>query len=319
MTRAVVQSVPHIGGGFDGPAIAARIDAALARALDRAEAGRRRDGSPEWSPPGLARAIRYAAMPGGARIRPAILLAVSLSCGEDRPAITDGAAAALELIHCASLVHDDLPCFDNADIRRGKPSVHRAFSEPLAVLTGDALIVTAFDTLAEAAAENTARGVALVRLLARHSGTPGGICAGQGWESEPRPDVAAYHRAKTAALFVAATEMGAVAAGQEPAPWSEFGERIGEAYQVADDLRDVVSDVATTGKTAGQDRRHRRPNAVAECGAEAALSRLSEILAQAASAIPPSPGRVMLEDFMQRQASKVIAEIANKVGNRLRT
>ena len=90
--------------------------------------------------------------PGGARIRPRLCLAVAQACGEDQPAVTDAAAAAIELLHCASLVHDDLPCFDDAPIRRGKPSVHRAFGEQLAVLAGDALIVLAFETLALAAA-----------------------------------------------------------------------------------------------------------------------------------------------------------------------
>ena len=97
------------------------------------------------------RPLRYAVFPGGARIRPRLCLAVAQACGEDQPAVTDAAAAAIELLHCASLVHDDLPCFDDAPLRRGKPSVHRAFGERLAVLAGDALIVLAFETLARAA------------------------------------------------------------------------------------------------------------------------------------------------------------------------
>jgi hypothetical protein len=99
-------------------------------------------------PPGLASAMRYAVFPGGGRIRPRLSLAVNAACGGDMGELAAGAAAAIELLHCASLVHDDLPCFNNAGIRRGRPSVHRAFGESMALLTGDALIVLAFQTLA---------------------------------------------------------------------------------------------------------------------------------------------------------------------------
>ena len=102
-------------------------------------------------PPRLAEAMRWAVFPRGARVRPRICLAVAAACGEDDPTVVDGAAATIELLHCASLVHDDLPCFDDAPMRRGRPSVHRAFGEPLALLAGDALIVLAFQNLARAA------------------------------------------------------------------------------------------------------------------------------------------------------------------------
>ena len=127
--------------------------------------------SARWTvgcPPRLADALRYAVFPGGARIRPRLCLAVAPACGDDDPAASDAAAAAIELLHCASLVHDDLPCFDDADLRRGRPSVHRAFGEPLAVLAGDALIVLAFETLARGARRCARRGsVALVRIIGR--------------------------------------------------------------------------------------------------------------------------------------------------------
>src|SRR6056297_3364508 len=185
-----------------------RIDGAVTRALALTQGAQ--------APGQLAEALGYACLPGGARIRPTILLSVAMACGDDRPDLADAAAAALELIHCASLVHDDLPCFDDADTRRGKPSVHRAYSEPLAVLAGDSLIVLAFDVLTRAGEEDAGRALRLLGLLARQTGMPHGICAGQGWESEAKIDLAAYHRAKTGALFVAATQMGAVAAGHEP-------------------------------------------------------------------------------------------------------
>ncbi|MFP4406683.1 polyprenyl synthetase family protein [Rhodosalinus sp.] len=276
----------------------ARIDKAVARAIAIGQGG---------TPPArLAEALQYATAPGGARIRPTILTSVALACGDDRPALTDAAAAALELIHCASLVHDDLPCFDDAATRRGKPSVHRAYSEPLAVLTGDSLIILAFEVLARAAAEEPQRGAQLVLTLAQRSGMPGGICAGQGWESEPQVDLAAYHRSKTGALFIAATQMGAIAAGHEPEPWFELGDRIGEAFQVADDLRDAVMDEGALGKPVGQDAAHGRPSAVAELGVEGAAKRLKNILAGAIASIPSCPGEARLAQMVRMQSERIM-------------
>lgn len=117
-----------------------RIEQALDAAIAHLEA--------PGAPPRLAEALRYAVFPGGHRIRPRLCLSVARACGDDDPGASDAAAAAIELIHCASLIHDDLPCFDDAPLRRGQPSVHAAYGEPLAVLAGDALIVSAFETLA---------------------------------------------------------------------------------------------------------------------------------------------------------------------------
>ena len=278
----------------------ARLDAATAAVLAQAM-----DGGPSQ----LARALHYVVTPGGARIRPTILLSVASACGDDRPKLSDAAAVALELIHCASLVHDDLPCFDDADTRRGKATVHKAFSQPLAVLTGDSLIVLAFDILAAAAQDGShsdvQRALSMVRVLATRTGMPMGICAGQGWESEVSIDLSAYHRAKTGALFIAATQMGAIAAGQEPDQWEELGARIGEAFQVADDLRDALYDADTLGKPAGQDAAHARPNAVAELGVQGAVSRLQDILGGAISSIPRCQGEAMLAQMVRRYAEKM--------------
>lgn len=253
----------------------------------------------------LAAALDHATMSGGARIRPTILLSVALACGDDRPALSNAAAAALELIHCASLVHDDLPAFDNADLRRGKPSVHRAFGEPLAILAGDSLIVLAFEVLAQAAGDQPLRALRLVQQLAQRTGMPGGICAGQGWESEPSVNLSAYHRAKTGALFVAATQMGALAAGLEPEPWEELGARIGEAFQVADDLKDALMTEAETGKTSGQDAAHGRPNAVALMGVGGAVRHLKDILGGAIASIPSCPGEAQLAGMVRAYAEKM--------------
>lgn len=269
-----------------------RIEGALAAALGQMR-------KPQM-PRQLRGALDHALFPGGARVRPTILLSVATACGDDAPELSDAAAAALELIHCASLVHDDLPMFDDADMRRGKPSVHRAYSEPLALLTGDSLIVQAFAVLAGAGAGTGAgaarpdRALRLVAVLARCTGAPDGICAGQAWESEPLVDLSAYHRAKTGALFIAATQMGAVAAGHDPEPWEDLGALIGEAFQVADDLKDALLPPETTGKPAGQDAAHHRPSAVAQMGVEGAAAHLRNILSGAIASIPSCPGEARL-------------------------
>ena len=282
--------------------ITTRLDAATAAVILRAQGGMTQASD---APSKLASALHYAVTPGGARIRPTILLSVAIACGDDRPRLSDAAAVALELIHCASLVHDDLPCFDDADTRRGKATVHRAFSEPLAVLTGDSLIVLAFDVIAEAAGDDPCRALNLIRVLSRRTGMPDGICAGQGWESEAKVNLSAYHRAKTGALFIAATQMGAIAAGQDAEPWEELGARIGEAFQVADDLRDALYDAETLGKPAGQDAAHARPNAVAELGVQGAIRRLKDILGGAIASIPACPGEAMLADMVRRYAERM--------------
>jgi geranylgeranyl diphosphate synthase type II len=275
-----------------------RIEAALLAAMDGVQA--------TSAPPKLAAAMTHALFPGGARVRPQLALAVALACGDDRPDLSAAAAASIELIHCASLVHDDMPCFDDADFRRGKPTVHKAFSEPLALLSGDAMIVLAFETLARAGATAPDRLAGLVATLARSTGMPGGICAGQGWESEVAVDLSAYHQAKTGALFVAATTMGALAAGREPAPWVELGARIGEAFQVADDLRDALLTEEELGKPAGQDEAHARPNAVATLGIPGAVAKLHDILGGAIASIPPCPGAVALREIVRLQAKRLI-------------
>lgn len=274
-----------------------RIETTLHLALAVASAG-----SP---PPRLAAAMAHALFPGGARVRPQLATAVAVACGDDAPDLTNAAAAAIEIIHCASLVHDDMPCFDDADLRRGKPTVHVAFSEPLALLTGDSLIVLAFDLLARAGAVAPSRLAGLVSTLARSTGMPGGICAGQGWESEAAIDLSAYHRAKTGALFVAATTMGAQAAGREPGPWIELGARIGEAFQVADDLRDALLTEAELGKPVGQDAIHDRPNAVAQLGVQGAVTKLHDILGGAIASIPACPGEVALREIVRLQAKRL--------------
>jgi geranylgeranyl diphosphate synthase type II len=280
-----------------------RIERALAGALDRVAPV---DGVHPGGPPLLAAAMRHAVFPRGARIRARLCLAVAAACGEDDEAAADGAAAAIEFMHCASLVHDDLPCFDNADTRRGRPSVHRAYGEPLAVLAGDALIVLAFQTVGWGTVRRPDRLAALMLTLAGATGMPSGIAAGQAWECEPAIDLARYQRAKTGALFAAATLAGAAAAGVEPAPWRQLGENLGEAYQVADDIADVLSGEAELGKPVGRDRALGRPNAVLSMGVDGAMQHLEALAGAAADSIPPCPGSAALRALTLNEAHRLL-------------
>jgi geranylgeranyl diphosphate synthase, type II len=275
-----------------------RVERALTAAVERAAA--------PPSPPRLAAAMRYAVFPRGSRIRPRLCLAVAAACGDDEPAVADAAAAAIELLHCASLVHDDLPCFDDAAMRRGKPSVHSTFGEQLALLAGDALIVLAFQTLARGVAAVPRRLPELLLTIGDMVGLPSGIAAGQAWECEPRVDIAAYHRAKTGALFAAATVAGAAAAGASAKPWRALGERLGEAYQVADDIRDVVGDPAEIGKPVGRDRVLGRPSVALTLGVAGAVDRLKGLAAEAAEAIPPCPGDADLRTLILLEAGRLL-------------
>jgi geranylgeranyl diphosphate synthase type II len=275
-----------------------RIENVLTNAVQLADA--------PGCPPSLAAAVRYAVFPGGARVRPRLCLAVAHACGDDQPAVSDAAAAAIELLHCASLVHDDLPCFDDAATRRGKPSVHKAYGERIAVLAGDALIVLAFHTLTQGAAAAPQRLAPLLMTIGRSVGLPFGIVAGQAWECEARVALEEYHRAKTGSLFVAAAVAGAVAAGQASQPWRVLGESLGEAYQVADDIRDVADDPAQLGKPVGQDEVHGRPSAVRELGIDGAVARFRELMDAAIEAIPPCPGAQQLAGLIQLEAKRLV-------------
>ncbi len=259
------------------------------------------------APPKLSAALRHAVFPGGARVRPHLCLAVAQACGEDHPALTDAAAAAIELLHCASLVHDDLPCFDDADTRRGRPSVHCAYGQPLAVLAGDSLIVLAFETLARAGVDAPARLVPLLLTVGGAVGMPHGISAGQAWESETDVALETYQRAKTGALFVAATAAGAASAGADPAPWRALGDWLGEAYQVADDIRDLAGDDQEGGKPLGQDAIHGRPNAVMALGLDGAMARLRDLVEHAVESIPTAcSGADSLRDLVKLQATRLV-------------
>jgi geranylgeranyl diphosphate synthase, type II len=276
----------------------ARIEQALNQALAR--------GQTRGAPPKLTAAIRHAVMPGGARIRPQLCLAVAKACGDDDPALAEGAAAAIELLHCASLVHDDLPCFDDASTRRGRPSVHAAYGERCAVLAGDALIVMAFETLGAGASAKPLRLPAMLALLAQRVGMPHGIVAGQAWECEDWVALPNYHREKTGSLFAAATELGALAAGADAVLWRGFGEWLGEAYQVADDIRDAAGDAGQIGKPIGRDRALGRPSAVSEFGLAGALGHFERLVDRAGESVPEGPGARALRGLLRAEAERLL-------------
>ncbi len=275
-----------------------RIESSLEALLARAEA--------DSAPPRLAAALRHAIFPGGARVRPQLCLAVSEACGGDDPNLADAAAVAIECLHCASLVHDDLPCFDDAATRRGKPSVHATFGEPLAVLAGDALIVLAFEAVARAGAASPARLAPLLMTIAAGVGMPSGIVAGQAWESEAYVPVESYHRAKTGALFVAAVTAGAIAAGSDPSPWRKLGDKLGAAYQVADDLLDAVGPEGECGKPTGRDSVLARPSVVAELGLVGAYDKLENLVVEAVEAVPACHGAGDLCQLVRMQALRLL-------------
>jgi geranylgeranyl diphosphate synthase type II len=259
-------------------------------------------------PPLLAQALNYAVFPGGARVRPQLCKAVAIANNSSDVGLANAAATAVELLHCASLVHDDLPCFDDATQRRGKPSVHAKFGERIAVLTGDALIVAAFQTLASHAVQavRIERMPLVTAIVARGVGAPHGICAGQAWECEQRVDLSRYHRAKTGALFVAATCAGAAASGVDPGPWVNLGASIGEAYQVADDIKDAIEDPDVLGKPTGIDVKLDRPSAVRELGIDGAVARLKECLESGLDSTPSCAGKDMLQKLVRAQASRFV-------------
>lgn len=282
----------------------ARIETAMTEAVGSAQG--------PGCPPRLAAAVRHAVFPGGARIRPQLCLAVAAACGDDLPALSTAAAISIELMHCASLVHDDLPCFDNAAMRRGQPSVHAAFGERLAVLSGDALIVLALQVVARVATASdnpshaALRCATVLSTVAQGVGMPLGIAAGQAWECEPRVDLADYQRAKTGALFVAATMAGAQAAGGDASQWRNLGEWLGEAYQVADDIRDAAADPAVLGKPVGQDVALGRPSAAIQLGLGGALAHFEELIDAAAAAVPPCRGAKSLKTMVRMESERLV-------------
>jgi len=246
-------------------------------------------------PPRLLAAMRHGVLNGGKRLRPLLVLesAALFDVNQETVLLT---AAALECVHCYSLIHDDLPAMDDDDLRRGQPSVHRAFDEATAILAGDALLTFAFDLLSdEDSGLSASAQVQLVRLLARAAGL-GGMVGGQMFDlaaehtSQGESEIITLQAMKTGALLRFACEAGAVAANavaEDRARLAEFGTAIGLAYQLADDVLDVTQTSGTLGKTAGKDIASGKATLVALHGVDWARHQLDGLIEQAGDVLAP--------------------------------
>jgi farnesyl diphosphate synthase len=282
-------------------AIQARMEAVLSRLLP----------APHVVPARLHQAMRYATLEGGKRVRPLLVFAAG-EATQARAERLEVAAAAVELIHAYSLVHDDLPCMDDDVLRRGKPTVHVEYDEATALLVGDALQSLAFQLLAEHALADDARAqLEMVRLLAAAAGSRG-MAGGQQIDLEAVgktlsvPELEAMHIHKTGALIRAAVLLGA-ACGAPPdaalrARLDQYAKTVGLAFQVVDDVLDHEASTATLGKTAGKDSRQGKPTYVSAMGIARARELAQELRHNAHQAVEPlgAPARRLRElaDFI---------------------
>ena len=246
------------------------------------------------APAGLGQAMRYAVLDGGKRLRPLLVLAAAEAVGGGGEAALR-AACAIELIHAYSLVHDDMPCMDNDVLRRGKPTVHVQFGEAQALLAGDALQTLAFELLtppgAGVPADVQARCVGLLARASGYWGMAGGqaidlASVGRKLDEE---QLRQMHRLKTGALLLCSVQLGAACGQAVPDATQQalarFGQALGLAFQVVDDILDVTADSATLGKTAGKDAAADKPTYVALMGLEAAQRHADELAQQAMQAL----------------------------------
>jgi geranylgeranyl diphosphate synthase, type II len=259
------------------------------------------------APPTLLEAIDYSLMAGGKRLRPALVLECAKACGEQEPASGRSAspgwtsavtaAAAMELIHTFSLVHDDLPAMDDDDLRRGRPTNHKVFGEAMAILAGDAMTTMAFEILASDADASVA--TALIRELASASG-PEGMIGGQviDMDGNKRPailaDLQRLHRMKTGALLTASCRMGAIAAGADSAKLSAldaYGRHLGLAFQIVDDILDQTATAEQIGKATGKDAAKGKVTYPMLIGLSQSREQAQQHLSAALTAIEPLADR----------------------------
>lgn len=268
-------------------------------------------------PKRLIEAMRYSSLGGGKRLRPFLAVESAAVFGIPREsALLVGAA--LECIHCYSLIHDDLPAMDNSDLRRGRPTLHKAYDDATAILAGDALLTIAFDIITRDAIHRDAQvRLLLTRALARASGV-GGMAggqildlAGEGRFGDREPvDVARLQQMKTGALLRFGCIAGAIlgqASQKEYQALDDYGKALGEAFQIADDLLDVEGDAAALGKPAGADAALGKTTFVTQLGIDGAKQRVSDLLARADAALSVfgSRGDVL------RAAARFVAERKN--------
>jgi geranylgeranyl diphosphate synthase, type II len=260
------------------------VDAALDRLLP----------SETTQPSSIHEAMRYSVFAGGKRIRPILCLETARIFAADvTPALHP--ACAIEFIHTYSLIHDDLPALDNDDLRRGKPTCHKKFGEATAILAGDALLTLAFEAISAAPVE-AARGIAMVTEVATAAGTVKGMVGGQVADLEAEgkriaPEMLEFiHRSKTAALIRASVTAGALCAGastEDVARLRRFGESIGWAFQVTDDILDVEESSAALGKTAGKDIAQQKATYPSVYGLERAHEIANELATRAIAELAP--------------------------------
>jgi farnesyl diphosphate synthase len=271
--------------------------------------------STDASPARLHQAMRYSALQGGKRVRPALVYATGEMLGVPLDGL-DAAAAAVEMIHVYSLIHDDLPAMDDDDLRRGRPTCHRQFDEATAILAGDALQVLAFHSLSGDATANAAQRIAMIELLAEASGTQG-MAGGQAIDLAAvgrrltLEEIEDMHRRKTGALLQASVLLGALArAGLEPAAHdalARFGAGLGLAFQIVDDILDIEGDPALLGKTVGADLAHNKPTYPAVVGLPAARERARRLHDDALAELdrfgPPAAMLRWLADYIVGRSS----------------
>ncbi len=252
-----------------------RTEQALDRLLDSAQT----------TPHRLHEAMRYAAQGGGKRIRPLLVYAAGqLGDNKGSGEVLDAAAVAIECIHAYSLVHDDLPCMDDDDLRRGRPTVHKAFDEATALLVGDALQTRAFEILANANSDAPVL-LKMIAILAAASGSRG-MAGGQAIDLESvgkkldLPGLKQMHAMKTGALLSCAVELGGIAANLNPAQMAYlemYSKSLGLAFQIVDDVLDATADSQTLGKTAGKDAAANKPTYVTLMGLDYAQKQAKEL------------------------------------------
>ncbi len=262
--------------------------------------------SEDRSPPVLHQAMRYSVFAGGKRLRPALCLAGFRAFSPEwRTALP--VAAAIEMIHTYSLIHDDLPAMDDDDFRRGRPSCHKRFGEATAILAGDALLTLAFETVARAGGLQPERLLRAVRMLAEAAGTIDGMIGGQVLDVQATASgidgsaLEAIHRAKTGALLAASVSIGAYLGGADAARLADvagFGRSIGLAFQIVDDMLDETVPAEALGKTPGKDREHGKATYAAVHGMEASRRMVARLTADAMEQVRPlgSDG-VLLGEF----------------------
>jgi geranylgeranyl diphosphate synthase type II len=244
-------------------------------------------------PDQLREAIRYSLLAPGKRLRPMLVLLAAEACGGEAQAALPGACA-VEMIHTYSLVHDDLPAMDDDDLRRGRPTCHKAFGEAIAILAGDALVTLAFEVLARDV-RPPAVAAQCCALLAHAAGATA-LVGGQAddlageFSAGGAEALEAIHRRKTGAIFLAALQLGALTAGadrKQQAALAQYGQCLGLAFQITDDLLDVRGDASTMGKRAGKDSQRGKLTFPGILGIEESMRRATSLVAQACAALGP--------------------------------